>query len=117
MSDEAGMPQKEIKTRRVTAITFRMAQYGELMQVELDALPPETMRGLYKEALDEFFDYEAWEEVKKQEDEELIKLDQTREEFGLSTKDLMRGRMKAANTQTLDAMARLIRDIKKERKR
>jgi len=29
MSDEAGMPQKEIKTRRVTAITFRMVEMAE----------------------------------------------------------------------------------------
>lgn len=42
--------------------------YGyDLVQIELDALPPEDLRRVYQEAIDEFFDYEAFEAVKAHE--------------------------------------------------
>jgi len=36
-------------------------RHGELMQVELDALPPETLRGLYQAAIAAYWDTSAYE--------------------------------------------------------
>lgn len=107
------LPGKEWDARATSFI----AQYGELMQVELDALPPEEMRKLYQTALDEFFDYDAYNSIIDEEEKELRQLDKISAEFGLSTPDLLRGRMKGANKQTLASMARVIKDIQKERER
>jgi hypothetical protein len=38
-----------------------VAKHGSLMQVELDALPPDTLRELYQDALAEFWDTSAYE--------------------------------------------------------
>lgn len=35
-------------------------RHGRLVQVELDALPPETLRQLYADALDEFWNPDAY---------------------------------------------------------
>ena len=44
-----------------------IARHGELVQVELDALPPETLRSLYKTALSEHWDTSAYQRVLAQE--------------------------------------------------
>ena len=49
-------------------------RYGQLIQVELDALPPDILRDLYTEAIDRYFDLSTWEQVldiEKQERQEL----------------------------------------------
>lgn len=52
-----------------------IAKHGELIQVELDALPPDTLRELYMNQIMEYFDTEIWEEVvtrEKTERESLV---------------------------------------------
>ena len=44
-----------------------ISRHGELMQVELDALPPETLRELFEDALQEHWDEDAYEEVLERE--------------------------------------------------
>jgi hypothetical protein len=38
-----------------------LARYGRLVQVELDALPPDTLRGLFQAAIDRYWDMSAFE--------------------------------------------------------
>lgn len=38
-------------------------KHGRLIQVELDALPPDVLRSLYQEAIDEFWDVSDFEAV------------------------------------------------------
>lgn len=45
-------------------------KYGKLVQVELDALPPDVLRGLYRDAIFDFFDLSTWEQVKEIEQRE-----------------------------------------------
>lgn len=47
-----------------------VAKYGELIQVELDALPPDTLRELYQSAIDDYWDPDVWQEVTDQETSE-----------------------------------------------
>lgn len=51
-----------------------IATYGELVQVELDALPPDVLRKIYDEAVDSFWDEKGWEKSVEQEDEERKRL-------------------------------------------
>lgn len=44
-----------------------IARHGKLVQVELDALPPETLRELYQEALAEYWDASAHKRILAQE--------------------------------------------------
>lgn len=44
-----------------------LARHGRLVQVELDALPPEVLRGLFADALAEFWDVSAFERSRAQE--------------------------------------------------
>lgn len=60
------MPGKRSDTR---AKAFE-ARHGELVQVELDALPPDTLRGLFREAVDRHFDFDVFENVTKREERE-----------------------------------------------
>ena len=46
-----------------------VARHGALMQVELDALAPEDLRRLYQEAIDEFWDPDAYAEALERESE------------------------------------------------
>jgi hypothetical protein len=49
--------------------------YGfDLVQIELDALPPEELRRIYREAIDEYFDIEAWRDVVEHEKVEKAKV-------------------------------------------
>lgn len=45
-------------------------RHGRLIQVEVEALDPETLRRLYQDAIDEYFDLSIWEEVVDREREE-----------------------------------------------
>lgn len=47
-----------------------IAKHGRLVQVELDALPPDVLRSLYQSALDEFVDVSTFEAVLEQEQTE-----------------------------------------------
>jgi len=49
-------------------------RHGELVQVELDALPPETLRALFQEALDDLVDYSTLQSVLVREKVERRKL-------------------------------------------
>jgi hypothetical protein len=58
--EEYQLPPQPGKAADSRAAGF-VARHGELVQVELDALPPEVLRGLYAEALDGFWDTSAFE--------------------------------------------------------
>jgi len=45
-------------------------RHGELVQVELDALPPDTLQSLYQDAIDQYFDYDIHAQVMEREEEE-----------------------------------------------
>lgn len=51
-----------------------MLEHGELVQVELDALPPTDLRALYQAAINEFWDEDSYEEAmeREREDDELL---------------------------------------------
>jgi hypothetical protein len=51
-----------------------IAKHGKLVQVELDALPPNDLRRLYAEAIAPFWDMDQWERVKQQEEDEKASL-------------------------------------------
>lgn len=46
------------------------ARHGSLVQVELDALPPDVLRGLYADALADYWDVSAYEDMLAREDED-----------------------------------------------
>lgn len=60
------LPGKETDVRKWSF----MRQHGELIQVELDALPPEELRKLYQRAIDKLWDKKAYKKVLAQEQEE-----------------------------------------------
>jgi hypothetical protein len=47
-----------------------MRRHGTLVQVELDALPPDTLRRLYAEALASFWDDGAYRQAVDREDDD-----------------------------------------------
>ena len=53
-----------------------VARFGELVQVELDALPPDVLRDLYAAGIAEFWDESAFEETMQREAEECAALDE-----------------------------------------
>ncbi|MEO6593127.1 MAG: hypothetical protein ABIP94_00070 [Planctomycetota bacterium] len=63
---EYELPINEGKETDSRSAAF-VARHGSLMQVELDALPPETLRALFQAALDEFWDPDAYETVLERE--------------------------------------------------
>lgn len=44
-----------------------VARHGQLVQVELDALPPEVLEELYRDAIAEFWDTSAYDAVRREE--------------------------------------------------
>jgi hypothetical protein len=54
-------------------------KYGELVQVELDALEPQTLRSLYVEAINDFFDLSKFNESIEREREDIEALISQRE--------------------------------------
>lgn len=51
-----------------------VARHGRLVQVELDALPPDTLRGLYQDTLTEWWDDEAHHRSLAHEHDDLVTL-------------------------------------------
>lgn len=60
--EEYGLPENPGKTTDSRAAGF-VERHGRLVQVELDALPPEELRALYQRALDPFWDVSAYQRV------------------------------------------------------
>jgi hypothetical protein len=60
--DEYDLPPQPGKASDSRASAFE-ARHGRLVQVELDALPPDTLRGLYQAAIDDHWDSGAYREV------------------------------------------------------
>lgn len=60
-----GLPPAPAKTT-----DSRTANWDGLGQVELDAVPPEQLAGLVNDAIDDFFQEAAWNELKEREAEE-----------------------------------------------
>jgi hypothetical protein len=63
------LPENPGKTTDSRAAGF-IERHGRLVQVELDALPPETLRTLYSDALAEYWDTAAYEAVLRAEDDD-----------------------------------------------
>jgi hypothetical protein len=74
-----GLPPQPGKRSSSRAAGF-VAEHGELVQVELDALPPETLRGLYGDALGGWWDDDAYRAVLDREAELLEELLEERNE-------------------------------------
>lgn len=64
--EEYNLPPLPGKASDSRAAGF-IARHGELMQVELDALPPDVLRSLYTEQFDAYWDYDQFEEMKRLE--------------------------------------------------
>ena len=67
------LPPNPGKTTDSRAAGF-IERHGELVQVELDALPPETMRSLFQAAIDQFWDTSIYEAVMAREVDDLAQL-------------------------------------------
>lgn len=64
--DEYKLPPMPGKHTDSRSASFILA-HGDLIQVELDALPPEELRKLYQTALDRYWDGDAYKETLKRE--------------------------------------------------
>ena len=53
-----------------------VARHGALVQVELDALPPDVLEELYRDAIAEFWDTSAYEAVRHQEAAHIARLEE-----------------------------------------
>jgi hypothetical protein len=60
-------PEVAAKVARDPRAAQFQAEYGDLAQYEVDALPPEVLRGLYQEAIDRFWHSDAYDAVMRQE--------------------------------------------------
>jgi hypothetical protein len=72
--DAYGLPPAPGKETDSRAAGF-IAKHGELVQVELDALDPDDLRGLYQAALDGFWDPSAYDAALEREAAEVQQLD------------------------------------------
>ena len=66
--DEYGLvesfdPEVVAKVERDPRAAAFLRRHGSLVQYELDALPPETLRDLYRNAIDDFWDDSAYRDV------------------------------------------------------
>ena len=60
---------KETDSRK----TGFIERFGELVQVELDALPPDVLRGLFQDQIDALWNWTAYQQViGREEDERLV---------------------------------------------
>lgn len=64
-----GLPVLEGNSRDSRAKAF-VQKYGSLMQVEIEALPPDILHGLYREAVKGFWDAAVYETVLREEERE-----------------------------------------------
>lgn len=67
--DLYNLPENPGKTSDSRSGRF-IAEFGRLVQVEVDALDPRVLRDLYRSAIDEFWDEDAHSEVVEREDTE-----------------------------------------------
>jgi hypothetical protein len=67
------LPVNPGKTTDSRAAGF-IERHGSLMQVELDALDPDTLRSLFQEAISAYWDTSAYEAVLAREQEDLRRL-------------------------------------------
>jgi hypothetical protein len=67
--EEYDLPPMPGKTTDSRAVKF-MERFGELVQVELDALDPDDLRALYQAEIDRFWDTSAYEAVLTREESE-----------------------------------------------
>lgn len=77
---EHNLPPQMGKASDTRAAAF-VAKYGELVQVELDALPPDVLRRLYQEAIDAHWDRSKYAAVLDQESQERELIERFRDEF------------------------------------
>jgi hypothetical protein len=63
---EFDLPPQLGKSTSPRAAAF-LEEHGELVQVEADALPPDILRDKLTEAVDEFYDRDAYEAVTDRE--------------------------------------------------
>lgn len=78
--EEHKLPPQPGKASDTRAGTF-MARHGKLIQVELDALPPDVLQSLYREAIERYWDRSIFEAVLEQEDRERGVIERFRDEF------------------------------------
>ena len=74
--DQYRLPPQPGKASDSRSAAFT-ARHGRLMQVELDALPPDVLRQLYTDALGEFWDVSVYRQVVQQESHERDQLRRT----------------------------------------
>jgi hypothetical protein len=67
--EQYDLPEMDGKQTDSRASGF-VAKHGRLVQVELDALDPEVLRGLYQGAIDELWDSDAYDAILKIEAQE-----------------------------------------------
>lgn len=67
--EEYNLPPAMGKASDSRAAEF-VRRHGELIQVELDAIPPDTLRELYQDVIDQYWNPEAHEAVMALEEEE-----------------------------------------------
>jgi hypothetical protein len=67
--EEFDLPPQEGKASDSRAPAFA-ARHGRLVQVELDALPSDVLRGMYERALAPYWDKSTFEAVTRREDQE-----------------------------------------------
>jgi len=72
---EYGLPPNPGKATDSRAAGF-VERHGELVQVELDALPPETLRSLFDSAVTQFWDTSAYEAALAREEDDVVRLRQ-----------------------------------------
>jgi hypothetical protein len=57
------------------------ARYGELVQVEVEAIHPDTLRRLYEDAINALWDVSAFDQVREREAEERAELEALLERY------------------------------------
>lgn len=77
---EYNLPPQPGKARDTRAGGF-LARHGQLVQVEVEALPPDVLRRLYRETIKDFWDESAYETVLKREDGERQRLEEFLDEW------------------------------------
>jgi len=72
--DTFNLPPAMGKTTDSRASKF-IARHGELVQVELDAVPPDTLERLYRDTINQYWDMSAYEAILAQESTERAHLE------------------------------------------
>ena len=67
--EEYALPENPGKEKSPNAAKF-IAKYGENIQVELDAVPPDVLREIYAEAIEPYWDEDAHAAALEREDVE-----------------------------------------------